>query len=176
MAKKPAVNRQLQTSSRDGQSSAPGGMVSFFLRNAPLWNPPAWQQAAYWREFVERQSIAAICRDAIANYLNSLDWMIVARDSNKKDELKGQIKHYIKLFERGNAYWWDIDFSSQIEWFAKDLFTLPFGTASEIGRLDDEPNGRVVWIRPLDAGTLAPTLNFDFPVVQSTPNAHERIV
>lgn len=170
MAKTPAVNRQLKTGLRDGQSSAPGGMVSFFLRGAPLWNPPAWQQAAYWREFVERQSIAAICRDSIANYINSLDWMIVARDSNKKDELKAQIKHYTKLFERGNAYWWDIDFSSQVEWFVKDLFTLPFGTASEIGRLDDEPNGRVVWIRPLDAGTLAPTLNFEFPVVQSAPS------
>lgn len=166
MAKK-QPQQALQTEKRDGQLSAPGGFVSYFLRNIPAWNPPAWQEAYYWRKFVERQPIAAICRDTIANYLNSLDWKIVSRDSTKRDEMRGQIKHYTKLFERGNAYYWDIDFSTQIEWFVKDLFTLPFGTASEIGRLDDNPNGRVVWIRPLDGGTLAPTLNFDFPVVQS---------
>ena len=160
-------SRALQTSERDGQVTARGGMQSFFLRNMPLWNPPAWQEAEYWRGFVEKQSVAAICRDSLANYLNSLDWSIVARDSDKRDELRPRIKHYTKLFERGNAYWWDVDFTSHIEWFAKDLFTLPFGTASELGRLDDDPKGRVVWIRPLDAGTLAPTLNFEYPVVQS---------
>ena len=169
MANKQPKTFGLKTDARSGQQSATGG-IGYFLRNIPLWNPPAWQEAEYWRRFVELQPIAAICRDAIANYLNSLDWMIVAKDSNKKDELKGQIKHYTKLFERGNAYWWDMDFSTQIEWFVKDLFTLPFGTASELGRLDDSPTGRVVWIRPLDAGTLAPTLNFDLPVVQSAPN------
>lgn len=168
MAKK-QPGTALKTEKRDNQISSPGGMQSYFLRNIPVWNPPAWQQADYWRAFVEKQPIAAICRDTIANYLNSLDWAVVARDSSKHDELKPRIKHYTKLFERGNAYYWDIDFSSQIEWFVKDLFTLPFGTASEIGRLDDDPGGRVVWIRPLDAGSLAPTLNFDFPVVQSAP-------
>lgn len=166
--KKPGLS--LQASSREGQESAIGGAQNFFIRNVPLWNPPAWQEADYWRGFVEKQPIAAICRDTIANYLNSLDWAIVARDSDKRDELKGRIKHYTKLFERGNIVYWDMDFSSQVEWFVKDLFTLPFGTASEIGRMDDEPNGKVVWIRPLDAGTLAPTLNFEFPVVQSAPN------
>lgn len=169
MAKNQPKSIGLKTDARSGQLSATGG-INYFLRNIPLWNPPAWQEAEYWRRFVELQPIASICRDAIANYLNSLDWMIVARDSTKKDELGAQIRHYTKLFERGNAYYWDIDFSSQIEWFVKDLFTLPFGTASELGRLDDSPRGKVVWIRPLDGGTLAPTLNFDYPVVQSAPN------
>ncbi len=169
MAKRRQPSKALQTEKRDGQLSAAGGMQSFFLRNVPLWNPPAWQEAEYWRGFVSKQPVALICRDAIANYLNSLDWSIVARDSEKRDELKLQIKHYTKLFERGNAYYWDLEFSSQVEWFTKDLFTLPFGTASELGRLDDNPSSKVVWIRPLDAGTLAPTLNFDYPVVQSAP-------
>ena len=31
---------------------------------------------------------------------------------------------------------------------------------------DDSPNGRVQWIKPLDGGTLYPTLNRDYPVVQ----------
>lgn len=170
MARKKA--QALQVSAHDNQQSAIGGMQSYFVKNIPLWNPPAWQEASYWRKFVEKQPFASICRDTLANYLNSLDWMIVARDSDKKDELGGAIKHYTKLFERGNAYWWELDFSAQIEWFVKDLFTLPFGTAREVGRLDDNPNGRAVWLRPLDGGTLAPTLNFDFPVVQSAPGVN----
>lgn len=162
-------NQALRTSEREGQVSATGGLQNFFVRNIPMWNPPAWQEASYWRKFVEKQPIAAIFRDTLANYLNSLDWAIVARESDKRDELKGRIKHYTKLFERGNAYYYDIDFSSHVEWFCKELFTLPFGMASELGRIDDDPKGRVVWIRPLDCGTLAPTLNFDYPTVQSAP-------
>ncbi len=169
MAKKQPQSA-LQTSERDGQLSSSGGLQNYFLRNIPMWNPPAWQEAEYWRKFVEKQPLAAICRDSLASYLNSLDWSIVARDSDRRDELKGKIKHYTKLFERGNAYYYDVDFTSQVEWFCKELFTLPFGMASEIGRIDDNPKGRVVWIRPLDCGTLAPTLNFEFPIVQSAPN------
>lgn len=171
MAKKRQPNQTIQIGERDGQLSSPGGpLANYFMRNIPLWNPPAWQEADAWRKFVEKQPIAAICRDTIANYLNSLDWAIVARDSEKQDELKPRIKYYTKLLERGNAYYYDIDFASHIEWIIKDLFTLPFGTASEIGRLDDDPSGKVVWIRPIDGGTLAPTLNFDFPLVQVAPN------
>lgn len=167
MAKRQPKVEKVKIESRPNQSSATGG----FMLNRPVqsFQQPNWQEADYWRKFVERQSIASICRDTIANYLNSLDWAIVARDSDQTDELRGQIKHYTKLFERGNAYSWDIDFSSQVEWFVKDLFTLPFGTASELGRLDDNPKGRVVWIRPLDAGTLSPTLNFEYPVLQNVP-------
>lgn len=170
MAKPKQPKQVVRIETRDGQQSAAGGNVAnFFLRNVPVYNPPAWQEAEVWRKFVEKQPIAAICRDRIADYLNSLDWSIVARDSEKRDELKPKIKHYTKLLERGNAYYYDIDFSSHIEWLVKDLHTLPFGTASEIGRLDNDPNGKVVWIRPLDAGTLAPTLNFDYPVMQVAP-------
>ena len=171
MAKPKQPKQVVRIEAREGQQSAPGGnLANYFMRNVPIYNPPAWQEAYVWRRFVETQPIAAICRDTIANYLNSLDWSIVARDSEKRDELKPKIKHYTKLFERGNAYYYDIDFSSHIEWLVKDLHTLPFGTASEIGRLDNDPNGKVVWIRPLDGGTLAPTLNFDHPVMQVAPN------
>lgn len=159
----------LKTEVRDGQVSAPGGnLANYFMRNIPLWNPPAWQEADFWRKFVVKQPIAAICRDRIASFLNSLDWQIVPRDSEKRDELKAPIKYYTKLLEKGSSYYNDIDFPTHVEWLTKDLHDLPFGTASEIGRMDDAPKGRVVWIRPLDAGTLAPTLNFDFPIMQQS--------
>ena len=171
MAKKQPNQQYMKIDTRPSQVTAPGGeLANYFLRNIPLWNPPAWQTAEVWRQFVLKQPIAAICRDTIANYLNSLDWAIVARDSDQRDELKGKIKYYTHLFERGNAYYYDIDFAAHVEWAIKDLFDLPFGFACELGRINDDPNGKVVWIRPLDGGTLAPTLNFDYPIVQVAPN------
>lgn len=154
-----------------GQISASGGQLSNFLvRQMPIWNNPDWLSSDVWRAFVRKQPIAVLCREAIANHLLSLDWAITARDSEKQDEYKEEIKHYTRLFERGNAYYTDMDFTSHIEWVIKDLFDLPFGAASELGREYDAPDGKVMWIRPLDAGTLAPTLDADYPVVQHFPN------
>ena len=168
MAKK-QPSKQLKIDERKGQVSAIGGQLNnFFLRNVPLWNTPVWQEAEFWRKFVSKQQIAILCRERIGSYLNSLDWHITPRDPEQRDELKRKIRYYTKLFEKGSSYYNDLDFSSHIEWITKDLYDLPFGAASELGRIDDNPNGRVVWIRPIDGGTLAPTLNFDFPVVQQS--------
>lgn len=163
--------KTLEITKNPGQISAPGGELSNYLvRGMPIWNNPQWLTSDAWREFVRRQPIAALCRDAITNHLLSLDWAIIARDSTQADELKEDIKHYTKLFERGNAYYSDVDLTNHIEWFVKDLFDLPFGTASEIGREYNSKEGKVVWVRPLDAGTLVPTLDIDYPVVQQYMN------
>ena len=156
-----------------GQLSALGGMAGLLSLDRvsyPLWNNPQWVTAGSWRNFVQKQPIAILCRDAISNYLNSLDWAITARDSTKADELKTEIDYYTRLFERGNAYYTSIDFSTHIEFLVKDLFDLPFGTAAEIGREYNAPEGKVVWIRPIDGGTLAPTLDYNYPIVQHFPN------
>ncbi len=163
--------KSIEITKQPGQISAPGGELSNYLvRQMPIWNNPNWLHADVWRAFVAKQPIAVLCREAISSYLLSLDWAIVSREADKQDEYKEDIKHYTKLFERGNAYYNDIDFSTHVEWVVKDLFDLPFGGASEIGREYDKEDGKVVWIRPLDAATLAPTLNIDFPVVQHFPN------
>jgi hypothetical protein len=167
MAKRqPPTN--IKTSTHTGQLSAPGGdLANYFVRNMPLWgNRPDWLGADRWRAFVARQEIAVLCRDAISSHLISLDWSVTARDSNQRDELEKDIKHYTKLIERGNAFYSEMDFTNQIEWLLNDLFTLPFGTAAELGREYNAPSGKVVWIRPLDGGTLSPTLNSDWPVMQ----------
>lgn len=163
--------KSIEITKQPGQLSAPGGELSNYLvRQIPIWNNPSWLNADVWRLFVHKQPIAVLCRDAIASYLLSLEWAIVARDSEKQDEAKEDIKYYTRLLERGNAYYSDMDFSSHVEWLVKDLFDLPFGAASEIGREYNAPKGKVVWIRPLDAGTLAPTLDANYPVVQHFPN------
>ena len=163
--------KALEISKQPGQLSASGGELSNYLvRQMPIWNNPNWLHADIWRQFVAKQPIAVLCREAIASYLLSLDWAIVARESDKQDEFKEDIKYYTRLLERGNAYYNDVDFSNHVEWITKDLFDLPFGSASELGREYDKPDGKIVWVRPLDAGTLAPTLNVDYPVVQHFPN------
>ena len=163
--------KALEISKNPGQLSASGGELSNYLvRQMPIWNNPNWLHADIWRQFVARQPIAVLCREAIASYLLSLDWAIVARESDKQDEYKEDIKYYTRLLERGNAYYNDVDFSNHVEWITKDLFDLPFGSAAELGREYDRPDGKIVWVRPLDAGTLAPTLNVDYPIVQHFPN------
>ena len=47
-----------------------------------------------------------------------------------------------------------------------DLNDLPFGTGFELGRKGDTENGRVMWLEPLDGGTLYPTNNKDTPIIQ----------
>lgn len=167
-AKQPST---LKVTENPGQLSAPGGELSnYFVRQIPTWNNPGWVNADVWRKFVQKQPVAVLCRDAITTYLLSLDWAITSREADKQDEYQEDIKYYTRLLERGNAYYTDIDFSTHIEWIVRDLFDLSFGAAGEFGREYDRPDGKVMWIRPLDAGTLSPTLNADWPVVQHYPN------
>ena len=163
--------KNIEITKQPGQISATGGELSpYLLRQIPIWNNPNWLTADVWRAFVRKQPIAMLCREAIANHLLSLDWNITSRDSEKQDEYKDEIKYYARLFERGSEQATTMDFTTHIEWIVKDLFDLPFGGASELGRENDTPDGKVVWIRPLDGGTLAPTLDMDYPVVQHFPN------
>lgn len=132
------------------------------------WSRPSGLSASVWRSWVFNQPIAMICRETlIANFL-SLEWRIVARDSNQQDELKPMIRYYTKLLENGgnNPNNFGFDYSGMMEWILADMLDLPFGSGTEIGRRDDSPGGRVLWMKPLDGGTLYPTLNKDYPVVQ----------
>lgn len=132
------------------------------------WSRPASLSADVWRSWVFNQPVAMICRETlIANFL-SLEWKIVARDSKQQDELKPMIRHYTRLLEHGgnNPNNFGMDYSGMMEWILTDMLDLPFGSGIEIGRRDDSPTGRVLWLKPLDGGTLFPTLNKNYPVVQ----------
>lgn len=154
-----------------GQRSAVGGdFANYLLRIVPEFINPKWQEAAYWRAFVQSQPIAVICRETLIANLLALDWTIVARDSNQQDELRPKILEYTKLFENADAYYSDLDYTGEIEWIVKDLLDLPFGGCAELGRKGDDPAEDVAWVRPMDAGTLIPTLNYDYPVYQRVPD------
>jgi hypothetical protein len=153
-----------------GQRSSPGGNVlNFLYRVVPAWMNPQWQESLVWRNFVMSVPVAALCRNTALSQLTALDWKIVARDSNQTDELKKDIDWYRKILENESEYD-GLDFTGRTEWLGKDLLDLPFGMAAEIGRDNDDPNGKVQWIRCLDGGTCMPSLNADFPVIQRVPN------
>jgi len=153
-----------------GQRSSPGGpLLNFLFRSVPSWMAPNWQSAAIWRGFVASVPVATVCRNTAINQLTALDWKIVARDSNKTDELKAKIKYNTRLLDNEGLYD-GLDFTGRLEWLGKDILDLPFGMAAEVGRENDDPNGKIIWLRCLDGGTLLPSLNADFPVIQRVPN------
>ena len=153
-----------------GQRSAPGGnILNYLYRVVPAWMNPQWQEAAIWRSFVLSVPIAAVCRQTAISQLTALDWKIVAKDSDKTDELKTKIKWNTRILENESEYA-DLDFTGRLEWLGKDLLDLPFGMAAEVGRDNDDPSGKLQWIRCLDGGTCMPSLNADFPIIQRVPN------
>lgn len=167
MAKKKQPTSVVVQTLQPGQRSAPGGDIfNYLYRVVPPFGSPLWWEAQRWRTFVQNQPIAVTFRETLISYIQNLDWAIVPRDSEMQDELKDDIKYYTKLLENTSGYYSDFDFTTHIEFILKDLLDLPFGGASELGRENDDPAGKVVWIRPLDGGTLAPTLNKDWPVMQ----------
>ena len=145
---------------------------SYLYRIVPQWAIPSWSEAQAWRRFVRYQPIAIACRDTLIANLLALDWLIEPRESDKRDELKSEIDYYTKLFNDFSG----LDYAGHLEWLCTDLLDLPFGGASEVGRANDEPLGKVMWIENLDAGTLFPTLNFDFPVGQRIPDSPQDVV
>lgn len=137
----------------------------YLTKYMPPWSHVGSLPANTWRAWVLNQPIAMVCRETIIAYLLSLDWKITPRDSKMYDELRPTIKYYTKLIERG-GYALGTDYDGIVEWCGADLLDIPFGTAAEVGRKNDSPDGRVVWFKPLDGGTLYPTLNSDNPIIQ----------
>lgn len=137
----------------------------FLTRFSPPWTRPPSLPAYTWRNWVLNQPMAMAFRETlIANLLN-LDWKITPRNATYKKELEATVKYYTRFFQQGGEYL-GTDYTGLVEWIAGDVLDLPFGGAAEIGRKGDTPGGRVAWLRPLDAGTLYPTLNQEYPVVQ----------
>lgn len=151
-------------SKQEGQRSL-GYDEAYIARFVPTWNSPTFSADA-WRRVVASQPFAIVFRETLISNLLSLDWKITVRDSALQDEMAGTVKHYTRLFEKA-GYGMDLDWTSHVEWIAADLLDTPFGGASEIGRKEDKPNGRVQWIKPLDSANLYPTMNFDYPVVET---------
>ena len=149
----------------------------FLTRFTLPWARPSSLPAQVWRMWVLNQPVAIVCRETLIANLLALDWKITPVNSNYKEELDPTIRYYTKLLKDGGSYpGLGLDFSGLIEWVVGDLLDIPFGGAAEVGRKGGAENGRVQWIRPLDGGTLFPTLNQDFPIVQYYPTYSQDVV
>src|SRR5581483_11371460 len=139
----------------------------YLTRFTPPWSRPSSLPAYTWRAWVMNQPVALVSRETLISNLEALDWKVLPRDMRYKEELGPVAKYYTKLIERGGNYSeLGLDYSGLLEWIIGDMLDIPFGGFAEIGRKQDSPNGRVMWIKPVDGGTLYPTLNRDFPSVQ----------
>lgn len=166
----PKQPRTVLPTKEPGQYSE--GLPTYLYRFVPYFGTPDWYEASRWRAFVRNQPIAVLCRDTLISNVNSLDWIISPREPNMRDELKSEIDYYTKLLDNFSG----LDFSSHLEVLLQDLLDLPFGGAAEIGREGDRPEGKVRWVLNLDGGTLNPTLNTEFPVVQRVPQNAGKLV
>lgn len=145
---------------------------SFFLGFRLNIARPLWQQGQYWRQFVLSQPVAQICKLTIIDYIQSLDWQILSKDSSKKDELKELIDYYTE----GIISDFGVPYDEHVDLLVADLLDLPFGAASELIRENDSPEGKVVRIIPLDGVTLFPTLRDSTPVGQIVPTVAQKPV
>jgi len=142
-------------------------LPEYLTRFLPMWQQPQWFDAELWRLVVANQPIATVCRETLISNITALEWKIEPRDSTKRDEHKDDIEYYEKFFEQGSGH----DYVDLVERVLKDCLDIPFGAAVELGWENDTPptdenKNRLVWIEPLDGGTLFPTLNKDWPVGQ----------
>lgn len=149
----------------------------YLYRIIPNWGQPTWLSADVWRRFVRSQPLAMICRNTLISQITALDTIIDVRDSNKRNELSDTIRYYERLIEDFNG----IGYAGAIEWILGDTLDIPFGGAVELGWENDTPpyetyfdsessnQSKLLWVLPLDGGTLFPTGDKDFPVGQTVP-------
>lgn len=137
-------------------------LPDYITRVVPIWQNPGWLAGETWRNVVKSQPVAMICRETLIANITALDWKIEPRDSNKRDELRSEIGYYTQFLSNTG----ELDYVQIIEWIVQDYLDIPFGAGVEVGREGDSPQGKVLWIEPLDGATLFPTLNSDWPVGQ----------
>lgn len=125
----------------------------------------AWTEQQVWRNVVQKQPVAVLCREAITERISTIDWRIEPADPVQRQELSAKIKKYTDLFEQNNG----MDYVEFTEWVLGDALDLPFGAACELIYRGDDPNKQLVDYVPLDGATFFPTNNRDFPAVQRVP-------
>lgn len=159
----PRIKHTMPSPSREKGQRSLDPEDNFLMRLVPQWLRPQWYEADLWRQSVLMQPVAIDCRETLIASISSLEWKIEPRESSQRDELKNEIKYYTKLLENGS----NMDFIELIEFIGQDYLDIPFGAGVETIRQPDSPEGRVIWLEPIDGGTLFPTLNEDFPIGQS---------
>ena len=148
----------------------------YLSRLTQTWGFPSYLTGEQWRLVVRQQPIAEVCRDTLIANLLSLEWDIVPEESDDDEtddaiRKKTDIQHHKDLFQELEG-----DFDIYIELICQDMLDLPFGAMSELGRENDDPDGRLLWVNHVDGATLAPTNVPEFPVIQTVPGVPTQTV
>lgn len=130
----------------------------------PLLRTYSWTNQSVWRQVVQAQPVALLCREKIVDTLSSMEWRIEPKDPSERQELRLKIRHYTDLFLYNKEQ--DKDYVDLVTHVLEDALDLPFGCGVELIREGDKPSGKVVDYVLLDGATLYPTNNRQFPVVQ----------
>lgn len=142
-------------------------------RYVPYWGHPGWLNATRWRWFVRNQPLALVCRETLIDHLLSSEWDIRPRDpDDDAAETRRAIDYYKELFEFGM----DGEFDRHIQLIMQDYLDLPLGAVTEVGTLNDDPEGPIVWAEHVDAATCLPTNEPDFPIRQALAEAPQAVV
>jgi hypothetical protein len=170
------TSRQLTVPTRPPEIPPPGRAIElplYLQRIIPQYGAPAWLQAMHWRQFVRNQPLAIVFRDTLINGIKNLEWDIVP--VHPEDVTNPLIAHacayYKELFEG-----LDGDFDSHIDLMSQDYLDLPFGGGSEVIKEDDDPQAPVLAVEHIDAASLWPTLDEEFPVMQMVPDVPQKAV
>jgi hypothetical protein len=159
----PRTKRKAPSVSREkGQRSI--DLPEALYRILPPWsNPRKFLEASVWRNIVQQQPTAVVCREALISSYLSLDWKIEPKDSEQRDELEDDIDYYTEFFTYTGKYYYD----EIIEWIGRDMLDIPFGGAAELGREGDRPDGKVLWMELLDGGRGNDDLSNLFPILRN---------
>jgi len=133
----------------------------FLTRNVPPWVVPGILDADRWRAVVRNQPIAQICRDTIISTIQNTPWRIVSKNPDKPVPQE-DIDYYTNLIAEADG-----GFDVHIDLILQDALDIPFGGMSELGRENDDPEGKVMWVKRIDGGTCIPTFSPDWPVAQT---------
>lgn len=146
-------------------------LVPYLNRATPFWGNPGYLSGQRWRAVVRQQPIAIICRDTLIQNIMAMGWSVRQREPSEVllQIEKDEIDHYTDVFDSAEN-----GFNNYVSLLLQDMLDLPFGAMSEQGRLNDDPEGPVMWTEHVDAATLMPTGNYDWPVVQNVPGAPAR--
>jgi hypothetical protein len=145
----------------------------YLQRLIPQYGAPGWLQAAQWRQFVRNQPLATVCRDTLINGIKALEWDIVpvSPEDATNPLISRAITYYRDLFEH-----LDGGFDLHMDMMSQDYLDLPFGGAAEVITEDDDPDGPVLAVEHIDAATLWPTLDDEYPVAQMVPDVPAKAV
>lgn len=134
-------------------------------RILPRWVSPRHMDGVLWRTVVRNQMLAMICRDTLIMEIVGLEWMIRARELDRKEELEEAVDHHTQVFLMGDEWGYD----ELVDRLLQDTLDIPFGGALETlrnGNTELDDRGQLEHLYNVDGATLAPTPDPDFPVVQ----------